>query len=178
MGATAATPANLVVGAGNVLVDDEDVGVTADDNVFRVEEEIFEPDNLNGVPGALVGTQYITKQEAILEASMPEVSAETLALLWPGSAANTVGDVTTIDWDGTRRIPSDAFHDYELRVPGLDNKIFGFLADSAINQASIEYSGQNAGMMTPRGEFHSKWDAANLGASPHRILVTLGSSGS
>jgi len=176
MGVTASTPANLVVGAGNLQVDGDDVGATADDNVFTVEQTIFEPDNLNGVPGALVGTQYKTKEEAMLAASMPEVSAETLALLWPGSAAATIGQVTTVDWDGTRRIPSASFHDYELDVPGLDGKTFGFLADSAINQGSIEYSGQDAGMMTPRGEFHSKWDAADLTASPHRIVVTTPAS--
>lgn len=174
MGVTSDTPANLVVGAGNVLVDTVDVGATADDNVYRIEQTIFEPDNLNGVPGMLKGTQYKTREEAILEASMPEVSAETLALLWPGSAAAGVGTVT-IDWDGTRRIPDAAFHDYRLDVPGLDN-LFSFLADDALNQGNIEYSGQDAGMMTPRGEFHSKWDAAALTTSPHRIIIApLGS---
>jgi len=166
VGVTASTPANLVVGAGNVLVDDVDVGATADDNVFRIEQEIYEPDNLNGVPGALVGTQYKTREEAILEATMPEVAAATLALLWPGSAE--AGG--TIDWDGTRRLPTSAFHDYQLDVPGLSN-LFSFLADDALNQGNIEFSGQDAGMMSPRGEFHSKWDAANLDASPHRIIV-------
>lgn len=168
MGVTASTPANLVVGAGNVLVDSADVGATADDNTYTIEQEIFEPDNLNGVPGALVGTQYKTREEAILAASMPEVAAETLALLWPGSAE--AGGV--IDWDGTRRIPSAAFHDYELDVPGLTS-LFSFLADNALNQASIEFNGQDAGMMAPRGEFHSKWAADSLTASPHRIIVAL-----
>lgn len=166
MGVTASTPANLVVGAGDVLVDDADVGATADDNVFRIEQTIFEPDNLNGVPGMLVGTQYKTREEAILEATMPEVSAETLALLWAGSAE--AGG--TIDWDGTRRIPEAAFHDYELQVPGLNN-LFSFLADNALNLGNIEYSGQDAGMMGPRGEFHSRWAADSLTASPHRIIV-------
>lgn len=171
MGVTASTPANLVVGAGNVAVDGEDVGATADANDFTINQTIFEPDNLNGVPGALVGTQYKTREEAVLAASMPEVSPETLALLWPGSAEN--GGV--IDWDGTRRMPTGAFHDYDLAVDGLSHT-FHFLADNAINQGNIGYSGQDAGMMTPRGEFHSKWDAASLSASPHRIHVAgLGS---
>jgi hypothetical protein len=178
MAVSASTPANLVVGAGDILVDDASQGATADDNTFRIEQTIFEPDNLNGVPGMLVGTQYKTREEAILEVTMPEVAAATLALLWPGSAAATVGDVTTIDWDGTRRIPSASFHDYELRVPGLDGRIFGFLADNAVNQGNIEYTAQDAGLMLPRGEFHSKWDAGSLNASPHRIEVTAGSSGS
>lgn len=171
MGYGAQTPENVVIGAGDVLVDDADVGATADDNVFRINENIFEPDNINGVPGMLVGLQYIVSQEAILEVGMPEVSAETVALLWPGSEEIT----GTIDWDATRRIPLDAFHDYRLDVPGLVN-LFSFLADNAINQGSPEWAGANAGMMNPRGEFHSKWSATPGARSPHRIIVAaLGS---
>lgn len=171
MGVTASTPENIVVGAGNVLVDSADVGATADDNVYRIEQTIFEPDNLNGVPGMLLGTQYKTREDAILEATMPEVSAATLALIWPGSSESG----GTIDWDGTRRLALAMFHDYELVVDGLTNT-FTFAADNALNQGNAEFSGQDAGMMSPRGEFHSKWDAAALTTSPHRIIVTtLGS---
>lgn len=169
MGATASTPENLVIGAGNIKVDDEDVGVTRGDNTFAINETMFEPDDLNGVPGMLVGTQYIVSQEAVLGAGMPEVSPETIALLLKGSEATEAGD-TTIDWDGTRRVPLSAFHDYELEIPGLTN-IFHFFADNALNQASAEWNGQNAEMMNPRGEFHSKWTAATLDASPHRIVI-------
>lgn len=177
MGVTAQTPANLVVGAGDVLVDLADVGATADDNVYRIEQEIFEPDNLNGVPGMLMGTQYKTREEAILEATMPEVSAEQLALLWPGSASTDLGGgATRIDWDGTRRIASDQFHDYMLRIPGLDDVVFKFKADNAINMGSIEFSGQDAGLMSPRGEWHSRWAADSLDASPHRIEVDTSGS--
>lgn len=174
MGITAQTPANLVVGAGEIRVDGGALNAaTADDNVYRIEQEIFEPDNLNGAPGMLKGTQYKIRENAVLETTLPEVNATVLGLLWPGSASDVSGDVTTIDWDGTRRIPTSAFHDYELRVPGLDGKVFGFLADDALNQGGIEFAGQDAGMMSPRGEFHSKWDAAALSASPYRILVTV-----
>ena len=177
MGATAQTPANLVIGAGDVLADDADFGVTADDNTFRVEQEIFTPDNLNGVPGALVGTHYKTKEEAILEVTVPEVSSTALGLTWPGSQSATVGADTTIDSDGTdRRIPSADYHDYELRVPGLNGKQFSFFADNGLNQEAIEFNGQNAGMMAPRLEVHSNWDAADLTASPHRIVITVPAS--
>lgn len=175
MGATAQTPANLVIGAGNMLIDSNDVGVTRGDNTFTINENMFEPDDLNGVPGALQGTQYIISQEAVLAAGMPEVSAATLAKLLKGSQSVTAGGTTTIDWDATRRVPTAAFHDYELVIDGLNNT-FHFLADNALNQATAEWNGQNAEMMNPRGEFHSKWDAAALTTSPHRILIApLGS---
>jgi hypothetical protein len=177
MGVTADTPANLVVGAGDVLVDSSDVGATADNNVFRIEETIFEPDNLNGVPGMLVGTQYKTREDAILECTLPEVSADQIPLIWPGSESDGgAGDVETFSWDGTRRLPSAAFHDYELVIPGLDGRSFSFFADNALNQANAEFSGQDAGLMAPRGEFHSKWDASDLSVSPHRIAVTTPAS--
>jgi hypothetical protein len=146
--------------------------VTADDNTFTIEEEIFEPDNLNGVPGMLVGTQYKIRGEGILACTMPEINATIIGHLWPGSQAATVGDTTTLDWDGTRRIASESFKDYVLRVPGLDGKEFTFEVDDALNQGSLEFAGQNAGLMAPRGEFHSKWDPTALDASPYRITYT------
>jgi hypothetical protein len=177
MGVTADTPANLVIGAGDVLVDTTSQGVTADDNVYRIEQEIFTPDNLNGVPGALVDTHYKTREEAILEVTWPEVSAASLALMWPGSDSAVVGDVTTIDSDGTdRRIPSADYHDYELRVPGLNGKQFSFFAENGLNRGTIEASAQNAGMVSPRLEIHSNWSAADLTASPHRIEITAAAS--
>lgn len=176
MGVTASTPANLVIGAGNVLVDGTDQGATADDNTYRIEQELFAPDNLNGVPGLLIGTHYKTRESAILEATLPEVSAQNLALLWPGSTS-TGTDPVTIDTDGTaRRIPTSDYHDYELVVPGLDGKSFSFQADDALNMGTIELNGQDAGMMAPRIEAHSTWDAADLTASPHRIVITAAGS--
>lgn len=177
MGATAQTPANLVVGAGDVLADDVDFGVTADDNTYRVDQEIFSPDNLNGVPGSLIGTHYKVREEAVLEVTAPEVSEVVVGLQWPGSQSATVGADTTIDSDGSeRRIPTADYHDYELRVPGLNGKQFSFFADNALNRGTPEWNGQNAGMMSPRLELHSNWDAADLTASPHRIVVTIPAS--
>lgn len=177
MGVTAQTPANLVIGAGDVLVDTTDQGVTADDNTYRIEQEIFAPDNLNGVPGELVSTHYKVREQAILEVTWPEISATTAELMWPGSNSNTVGEDTTIDSDGTeRRLPTDAYHDYELRVPGVDGRQFSFFADNGLNRGTIEFNGQNAGMMSPRLEIHSAWSASDLTASPHRIVITVPAS--
>jgi hypothetical protein len=61
-------------------------------------------------------------------------------------------------------------------VPGLNGKQFSFFADGALNQAAIEFNGQNAGMMSPRLELHSTWDAADLTTSPHRIVITVPAS--
>lgn len=176
MGATASTPANLVIGAGDVSVDAADVGVTADDNTFRIEEEIFEPDNLNGVPGMLIGTAYKIRGMGVLVCRIPEITATQLSNLWPQSRSVVAGPETTIDWDGTRRISTDQYKDWVLTVPGLDGASFAFEVDNGINQVTQEYAAQNAGLLGPQAEVQSKWDPAILNASPYRIKVTAAGS--
>lgn len=176
MGATASTPANLVVGAGEVTVDTVDVGVTADDNTFRIEEEIFEPDNLNGVPGILVGTAYKIRGMGVLVSRLPEINATILGHIWPGSSSAPSGGDTVIDWDGTRRIPSSAYKDWVLTIPGLDGAEFAFEVDDGKNVGTLEMSGQDAGLLAPQAEIHSSWDPAALDASPYRIRITPAAS--
>lgn len=171
MGANASTPTNLVVGAGDVQVDAADQGVTADDNVYRIDRVNFAPDNLNGVPGVLKGTDYIVKEEAILEATMPEVSAATIGNLIPGWEAT--GE--ELAWNTDRRLPDEAYHDYTLIVPRQGGGQFEFWAMDAINTGAPEFSAQNAGMMSPRIEAHSRWDAAALTTPPQKIVVAAAS---
>lgn len=179
MGITASTPNNLVVGAGNVLREDADLGASEDANVFRIERSYFTPD-LNGSPGGLVGTDFIQNEEGILESSLPEISAATLAALWPGSAAGTGAGATPwpadeIRFDGQVRVQTDAYADWELVVPGFVNE-FGFFIESGINLGSIEASGQDDATMKPRLELHSRWDPGNLEQSPHGFRISaLGS---
>lgn len=176
MGITASTPANLVIGAGDVLLDDADLGATKDSNAFRIEQEYAVPE-LNGVPGELKGTHHKVRETAFLEASVPELSATIMAALWPGSQSATALGVTTIDSDGTvRRIPTTDYHDWELRVPGLDGKRFSFFVDDALNVDNLEFEAQDDDAAAPRVSVHSTWNAADLTASPHRIEIGVGGS--
>lgn len=170
MAVTASTPANLVIGAGDVYADGSVVGASVNDNVYRIDQTYFVP-TLNGVPGELRGTHYKVHETAILETAIPEISAAILALAWPGSQSAGSGTVT-IDTDGTRRIPTADYHDWELRVPGLDGKQFSFFADGALNQAALAMTAADQGVLAPRLELHSTWDAADITTSPHRIVVT------
>src|SRR6185295_11197380 len=97
-GVTADTPQNLVVGAGIINRGGDVFGASVDNNVFRIDREIFTP-RLNGLKGVLLGTDYITKSEGVLETTIPEVSAEVLEAGLPGFDSATVGDTTTIDED-------------------------------------------------------------------------------
>jgi hypothetical protein len=90
MGVTATTAEEIFIGAGEVYVDDETVGATMENNVFRVVQERGTPD-LNGVPGPLLGLDYIESETAELEVTLPELGADKLLLSIPG-AVSVVGD--------------------------------------------------------------------------------------
>ncbi|HEY6568546.1 MAG TPA: hypothetical protein VI341_13605 [Actinomycetota bacterium] len=166
MPVTAATPANLLVGAGDVYVDGAVLGASIDDNAFRIERDYFTPE-LNGVKGMLRGTTYIDRSEAVLECSIPEISATIMESLWPGS--EEAGG--TITEDGTRRLPSTAYHDWALQAEGIDGKWFTFEADGGLNLANLEMTLGDSSVAAPRAEVHSTWDAADTDAAPHRIIV-------
>jgi hypothetical protein len=167
---TSDTPTNLVVGAGEVYRNDASLGASVDNNVFRIERELFTPD-LNGSKGALLGTDYITRSEAALECTVPEVSAEVLAAGWPGSQSDTVGDVTTIDEDGTRRIPEADYANWELQVERLGGGEFQFEVDNAIATTNYEGELTDDGLFAPRYTVMGRWDPADLDVSPHRIRI-------
>jgi hypothetical protein len=170
MGVTADTPTNISIGAGNVHRNHANLGASTGDNVFAITREIFTP-QLNGLKGDLIGTAYITRSDAMLATSIPEISAAVLAAGWPGSTNNPSGGMDVIDEDDTRRIPTSDYADWELQVERLGGGQFQFEVDNAINRANLELSGQDAGMMAPRYELHGSWDPADLTTSPHRIRV-------
>lgn len=170
MPVTSDTPTNIVVGAGEVYRNQDPLGASTDNNVFRIDREIFTPP-LNGLKGFLMGTDYIIRSEGILETSIPEISATVMAAGWPGSASDTVGGTTTIDEDDTRRIPVTDYADWELQLERLGGGEFQFEVDNAINRGTLEFTGADDGMMAPRYELHATWDAAALTASPHRIRI-------
>lgn len=170
MAVTSATPANLIVGAGDIYIDAAAGGATTGSNQYVVEQDWFVP-QLNGVKGALRGTDYKVREEAFLEFGLAEVNATTISYMIPGSVSVTSGQITTIDTDNTRRVATASYHDYELRVPGLDNKQFQFFADDAIQTGNAELEATDDGMMAPRIRVRASWDPADLTNSPFRIRI-------
>lgn len=170
MAVSAATPANLVVGAGDIYIDTSAGGATTGNNMYTVEQDWFVP-QLNGTKGALVGTDYKIREEAFLEFGLAEVDATNVSYLIPGSSSATVTDITTIDTDDTRRIATSDYHDYELRLPGLNNKQFSFFADDAIQTGNADFEATDDGLMAPRTRVRASWDPADLTTSPFRIVI-------
>lgn len=170
MGITADTPTNLVIGAGEALRDHANIGATTESNTFRIEREIFTPE-LNGAKGALLGTDYVTSSEGVLEMSVPEFNGTILQSSWPGSQSSGVGAMEVIDEDETRRLPTSAYVDWELQVERLNGGEFQFEVDDAIHVGNLEVELTDDGLAAPRLELHSRWDPADLTASPHRIRI-------
>lgn len=175
MAVTSSTPGNLVIGAGDVYLDGSDVGATMDANTFNIEQEWTVPE-LNGVPGELMHTRYKRRENARLGVTIPEMASAKVLAVWPTANTATDGNVITLDTDDTRRVASADYHDWQLRVDGLDGKRFDFLADNAINDGGLEMEASDDGTLGFRAELMSTWDAADLTASPHRILLITGVS--
>jgi hypothetical protein len=175
MAVTSSTPGNLVIGAGDVFRDGSVVGASMDSNTYTIEQEWADID-LNGVPGKLKGTDYKLSETARMETTIPEVSSDIMSAMWPGSQSGTVGTVTTLDTDGTRRIASTDYSDWILQVNGLDGKQFNFYVDDALNVDSIVFEATDDGALAPRLNLESRWDASDMTASPHRITIITGVS--
>lgn len=179
MAVTSSTPANLVIGAGDVFLDGSDVGATQDANTYSIEQEWTVPD-LNGVPGELMHTRYKNSEHARLGVTIAELTASKLLAVYPTGNSATVGSVTTIDTDDTRRVPTDDYHDWQLQVNGLQSGAqwtqFNFHADNGINEGGLEMELSDDGNLAYRAEVMSTWDASDLTASPHRITIITGVS--
>lgn len=94
MPVTAQTSQEVFIGAGEVYVDDNPVGATMDNNVFRVVQEKFAPE-FNGTPGPLLDIDYIQSETAELEVTIPELDPTKLSYMVPGATA-VAGDAAGV----------------------------------------------------------------------------------
>src|SRR5579859_4894386 len=85
---TTVDPTQIIIGAGEVFVDGVSVGPTEANNVMTITPEEFTP-QFNGIPGPVLGTDYIKKEMAELEVTLPQIGAANLALIHPNSQAST-----------------------------------------------------------------------------------------
>lgn len=165
MGVTADTPVNIVVGAGDVSIDGQDVGATMADNVFRVVRTYFVPE-LNGTPGPLEGTDYLVSETAELEVTIAEMSTANLASILPNTDDTPSGADDRIWSTGTRRIASDQYKTVALTVPGLDNMSYVYTVKRAIANSNAEFTAGNAAVLSPRITFQGRWVAGSTGTLP------------
>ena len=168
-GITAATPGNIIIGAGEITRDGSPGGATMDDNEFRVEQDRFVP-TLNGTKWELMGTSYITKERAFLEFTSAETDADIFPILVPEAIGTT-----TLTSDETRRISTTSHHDFQLSVPGLDGLVVDLYVDNALQSENAVFTAGDASVMAPRVVAMAFGDPADLTAAPWRVIYTAGS---
>lgn len=87
-----------------------------------------------------------------------------------GAVVEVDGNGETIITSGTqRRLPSSAYHDWALAIPGLDGREARFELDNAIMTDNPEFEAADDGALAPRLTLQSRWDPANPNVAPWRI---------
>jgi len=113
------------IGAGDIYLDAVKIGATREDNVFRIAREL-DAGIMNGIGGKLARTDYYVRRPyPQLEFSFAEFSATSFPLIVPGATAApdvAVPDDIIISPPAVRRLGADAYHEWALRVPGVDGK--------------------------------------------------------
>lgn len=165
-GITADTPISLAIGAGILLADHAFVGPTVDNNLFALDRELFTPE-LNGIKGMLKSTDYITRSQARIEATVPQVNTSIISLAIPG--ATVTGEV--ISEDDQRRLDDDDYHNYGLQLERPNGGQFQFEVDNALQTSGWEGELQDAGLFAPRWVMAARWAADALTTAPWRIRV-------
>ena len=69
----------------------------------------------------------------------------------------------------SRRLPSTAYHDWELRVAGLDGREARFSLNDAIMTDNAEFEAADDGTLAPRLTLQARWDPAAPTVSPWSI---------
>jgi hypothetical protein len=89
---TSINPQNFVIGPAKIRYRDvgvltayTDVGVTLDDAVMRLSQELWSPDNLNGVFGKVKGLDNAQMVNAEIEFTLGELAGAKMALAIPGA---------------------------------------------------------------------------------------------
>jgi len=81
-----------------------------------------------------------------------------------------LGSSTVSSNSGTsRRLPSTAYHNYELRIPGLDGREIRLSLKNAIMKDNAEFEAADDGALAPRLKLEARWDPASIATSPWTI---------
>lgn len=88
MGVSATTASKTVIGAGNLFVDNVDVGATQGNGVLTIPRKLTSL-KANGLVAPILGGDYVQEEVPTLEAELLELAAANLAYLLPGSASTT-----------------------------------------------------------------------------------------
>jgi hypothetical protein len=169
------------IGAGDIYLDAVRIGATRENNVFRIAREL-DAGIMNGIGGKLARTDYYVRRPyPVLEFSFAEFSPTSFPLIVPGATAApdvAVPDDIIVSPPAVRRLGADAYHEWMLRVPGVDGKDVALVIPLGINVNDAEFTAADAAdptvvRMTIEGRFDPDDDTA-----PAWTIRLVGAAGS
>lgn len=161
------------IGAGDVYLDSVLFGRTHEDNVWRLIKDIGAA-RLNGVGAAVARTDYRrTRDVPELEFTMVELSSTTLPVAVPDATVTTDGADTVVTESALRRLPSTAYGEWKLTVPGLDGAEVSFTIFNGLVTSNVEVTAADSeNPLGPRLTVQGRVDDADVEASMWEIRIT------
>lgn len=99
------------------------------------------------------------------EPTMLDHRSGDYALEQTNAGSSTVSSTSGV----SRRLPSTAYHSWELRVLGLDGREVRFGLNNAIMTENAEFEAADDGTLAPRLTLQARWDPASIATSPWSI---------
>jgi hypothetical protein len=165
------------IGAGDIYLDDVRIGSTRENNVFRLLREL-DATIVNGTGGKLARTDYYVRRPyPQLEFTYVELSETSLPLIVPGAEAANEGDDVVITSPNVRRATADWYHEWELRVPGVEDIDVYFTIPLGINVNDAEFTAADSpDPLGPRMMIEGRFDPDDDTAPCWEIRLRSGAS--
>ena len=122
------------------------------------EQEVRQLTFVGTTGGAGTGVSFITPTQ--LPHRLGDYAEET---------TNEGSSLVTSTTGTTRRIPSAAYHAWELRLAGLDGREIRYGLTNAIMTENAEFEAGDDANMAPRLTLQARWDPASITTSPWTI---------
>lgn len=116
-----------------------------------------------------IGATGVIEYRQVTRVGTVAIGGTGIDVDFPLQSAHALGEAfTEVDGDGStiitpaivRRLPSSAYHDYRLDVPGLDGRVVRFLIRNGIMDQNAEFTASDADAAGPRLKIQSRIDAA------------------
>jgi hypothetical protein len=154
MGVTTTSPSEIFIGApGQLLWGGKDLGATTGPITVRIRPEAITTPQINGIPGLLAMTDYLTSERVELEATLLEMSQQTLLAALAGSVINSSVATRT----GNRRYPTTMYKDLSLVIQGLDTAVLVVNMPNATCTSGLEFSGADDAAVAPTLMFEGRY---------------------
>jgi len=155
MGVTPSSPADIFIGApGQVVWGGRELGATTGAVTVRIRPDAIFTPQVNGIPGLLAMTDYLTSETVEAEFTLLEMSKTNLLSVLAGSTENPA-DV--IKRTGTRRYPTSMYKDLMIVFKGLDTAQLVINMPQTTCTSGLEFSGADDAAVSPTLIFSGRY---------------------